>query len=122
VRYSYRLDVHRWSVPTRLPSSASGAAAAARLGDTSRVDAPTGVISALFTGLVIGGLGRLVVPGRQSVGCLLTILVGLLGAGGGLAIARAIDAAWLLTLLLQIAVSAVLVLIISSVTGRNVPR
>ncbi len=83
------------------------------------MDAPTGIVSALVTGLVIGALGRLVIPGRQSVGCLLTILVGLLGAAGGLAIAEAIDATWLLTLLLQVAVAAVLVLIVSSVTGRN---
>jgi uncharacterized membrane protein YeaQ/YmgE (transglycosylase-associated protein family) len=82
------------------------------------MDAPTGIISALFTGLVIGVLGRLVVPGHQAIGCLLTILVGLLGAAAGLAIAEAIDAAWLLTLLLQIAVSAVLVLIVSSITQR----
>ncbi len=82
------------------------------------MDAPTGIISALLTGLVIGGLGRLVVPGRQPVGCLLTIMVGLLGAAGGLAIAEAINAVWLVTLLLQVAFAAVLVLIVSSVTGR----
>jgi uncharacterized membrane protein YeaQ/YmgE (transglycosylase-associated protein family) len=85
------------------------------------MDAPTGIVSALVTGLVIGALGRLVVPGRQAVGCLLTILVGLLGAAGGLAVAEAIDAAWALTLVLQVAVAAVLVVIVSSVTGRNEP-
>ena len=63
--------------------------------------------------------GRLVVPGRQAIGCLMTILVGLIGAAGGLAIANAIDAAWLLTLLLQVGVAAVLVLITASATGRN---
>jgi uncharacterized membrane protein YeaQ/YmgE (transglycosylase-associated protein family) len=83
------------------------------------MDTPTGIISTLFTGLVIGALGRLVVPGRQAVGCLLTILVGLLGAAGGLAIATAIDAMWLLTLLLQVAVAAILVLVISSITRSN---
>jgi hypothetical protein len=35
--------------------------------------------------------------------------------------AEAIDAAWVLTLLLQVAVAPVLVLIVSSVTGRNEP-
>ncbi|ONH61887.1 hypothetical protein CcI49_03510 [Frankia sp. CcI49] len=83
------------------------------------MDAPSGIISAIVTGLVIGVLGRLVVPGRQAIGCLMTILVGLIGAAGGLAIANAIDAAWLLTLLLQIGVAAVLVLIAASATGRN---
>nr|MDT0664241.1 GlsB/YeaQ/YmgE family stress response membrane protein [Micromonospora sp. DSM 115978] len=82
------------------------------------MDAPTGIISALVTGLVVGALGRLVVPGRQAIGCVLTVLVGLLGAMIGLAVAEAVDAAWLLTLLLQIAVAAVLVLVVSTVTGR----
>jgi hypothetical protein len=36
----------------------------------------------------------------------------------GLAIAEAVDAAWLLTLLLQIAAAAVLVLVVSTVTDR----
>ncbi len=85
------------------------------------MDAPTGLISALFTGLVIGVLGRLIIPGRQAIGCLLTILIGLLGAALGLVVARAADAGWLLTLLLQVAVAAVLVLVISTITGRDAP-
>ncbi|GAA1343983.1 GlsB/YeaQ/YmgE family stress response membrane protein [Saccharothrix algeriensis] len=40
----------------------------------------TGIISALFIGLVIGGLGRLVVPGRQRVSLLTTTLVGIAAA------------------------------------------
>jgi uncharacterized membrane protein YeaQ/YmgE (transglycosylase-associated protein family) len=82
------------------------------------VNLPTGIISALVTGLVIGGLGRLVVPGRQRIGWLFTILIGLLGAAGGLAIAEAITATRLLTILLQVAVAAVLILITSAVADR----
>ncbi|CCH28547.1 GlsB/YeaQ/YmgE family stress response membrane protein [Actinosynnema sp. NPDC047251] len=37
----------------------------------------TGIISALFIGVIIGGLGRLVVPGKQKISLLLTILVGI---------------------------------------------
>ncbi|MEU5690317.1 GlsB/YeaQ/YmgE family stress response membrane protein [Actinosynnema sp. NPDC020468] len=37
----------------------------------------TGIISAIFIGLVIGGLGRLVVPGKQHISLLLTMLVGI---------------------------------------------
>lgn len=83
------------------------------------MDAPTGILSAVVTGLVIGGLGRLVVPGRQAVGCLLTIAIGLLGAVIGLAIAESVDAGGFLTVLLQVAVAAVLVLMVSTITGRN---
>ena len=33
----------------------------------------TGVISAILIGIVVGVLGRLVVPGRQPIGMLVTI-------------------------------------------------
>lgn len=39
-----------------------------------------GIISAIVIGIVIGVLGRLVVPGRQRIGILLTILVGIVAA------------------------------------------
>jgi uncharacterized membrane protein YeaQ/YmgE (transglycosylase-associated protein family) len=40
----------------------------------------TGIFSALIIGLVIGGLGRLVIPGRQNIGVGLTMLVGIAAA------------------------------------------
>lgn len=43
----------------------------------------TGIISALFIGLLIGGVGRLVVPGRQRISVLLTVLVGIAAALAG---------------------------------------
>lgn len=39
-----------------------------------------GIISAVFIGIVIGVLGRLVVPGRQRIGVLWTIGVGIVAA------------------------------------------
>jgi uncharacterized membrane protein YeaQ/YmgE (transglycosylase-associated protein family) len=46
-----------------------------------------GIIGWLVVGLVAGGLGRLLLPGRDAMGCLGTIAVGILGsfAGGALA-------------------------------------
>ena len=84
------------------------------------MDAPTGIISALITGSVIGLLGRMAVPAsrRAPIGCLMTILLGLLGAALGLVVASMIDAGWLVTLLLQVAVAAVLIFLISAVGGR----
>jgi uncharacterized membrane protein YeaQ/YmgE (transglycosylase-associated protein family) len=38
------------------------------------------VIGLALTGLFVGALGRLVVPGRQPLGCLGTILAGLAGS------------------------------------------
>ncbi|MER8007593.1 GlsB/YeaQ/YmgE family stress response membrane protein [Streptomyces sp. NPDC094149] len=53
----------------------------------------SGIISAIVIGIVIGVLGRLVVPGRQRIGILLTILVGILAALIGSALASAFGVA-----------------------------
>jgi uncharacterized membrane protein YeaQ/YmgE (transglycosylase-associated protein family) len=50
----------------------------------------SGIITAIVIGIVIGVLGRLVVPGRQHIGILLTIVVGIVAALIGAAIASAI--------------------------------
>ena len=52
-----------------------------------------GVVSALLVGLLLGVLGRLVVPGRQRIGCLMTVVVGVLAAllGSVLASAAGVD-------------------------------
>ncbi|MEU9733808.1 GlsB/YeaQ/YmgE family stress response membrane protein [Streptomyces sp. NPDC048002] len=51
----------------------------------------SGIISAIVIGIVIGVLGRLVVPGRQRIGILLTIVVGIVAALVGTALAGAFD-------------------------------
>ncbi|MGW2516806.1 GlsB/YeaQ/YmgE family stress response membrane protein [Streptomyces sp. NPDC001617] len=53
----------------------------------------SGIISAILIGIIIGVLGRLVVPGRQHIGILLTILVGIVAALLGAAIANAFGVA-----------------------------
>ena len=50
----------------------------------------TGVITAILIGIVVGVLGRLLVPGKQPIGMLVTILIGIVGAFLGTAIARAL--------------------------------
>ena len=75
----------------------------------------SGFVSALLVGLVIGALGRLIVPGRQPIGCLFTILIGIVGAVTGNAIARAADVDWwLLVLACQVAIAAVGVAIVAA--------
>ncbi|WP_329406645.1 GlsB/YeaQ/YmgE family stress response membrane protein [Streptomyces sp. NBC_00704] len=71
-----------------------------------------GIISAIFIGIVIGVLGRLVVPGRQRIGVLWTIGVGiaaalvgsLLAAGLGVDDTKGVD--WI-EWLIQIGLAAV---------------
>ncbi|PKW05938.1 hypothetical protein SAMN05428944_7027 [Streptomyces sp. 1222.5] len=53
----------------------------------------SGVVSAIVIGLVIGVLGRLVVPGRQHIGVLWTIAVGIVAALLGAAIAAGLGVA-----------------------------
>ncbi|GGQ33973.1 GlsB/YeaQ/YmgE family stress response membrane protein [Streptomyces mutabilis] len=52
-----------------------------------------GIISAIVIGIVVGVLGRLVIPGRQRIGILWTILVGIVAALIGSWIATAFDVA-----------------------------
>ncbi|MCI3240634.1 MULTISPECIES: GlsB/YeaQ/YmgE family stress response membrane protein [Streptomyces] len=53
----------------------------------------SGVISAIVIGIVIGVLGRLVVPGRQRIGVLWTIAIGIVAAFIGTGIASGLGVA-----------------------------
>ena len=55
------------------------------------MDVFTFIIGALITGVIIGALGRLVIPGRQPIGILRTILAGFAGAVVGGLIVYALD-------------------------------
>ncbi|MEU9146694.1 GlsB/YeaQ/YmgE family stress response membrane protein [Streptomyces sp. NPDC048349] len=82
----------------------------------------SGVVSALVIGALIGVLGRLAVPGRQHIGVLWTLTVGIAAAllgtlvarGSGLADTRGVDWAECLT---QIALAATGVWALSRVKG-----
>ncbi|AXG78450.1 GlsB/YeaQ/YmgE family stress response membrane protein [Streptomyces paludis] len=84
----------------------------------------SGIITAIVVGIVIGVLGRLVVPGRQRIGVLLTVLVGIvaaligtaLAAGLGVANTKGID--WI-ELIIQIGLAAVGVAALDRVKGRG---
>lgn len=71
---------------------------------------PSGVWSGLFAAIVIGAMGRLLVRGYQPIGCLLTLLVGLVGAGVGGAIGKAQHWGFWLTFATQAVIAALLVL------------
>jgi len=84
----------------------------------------SGVISAIIIGIVIGVLGRLVVPGRQRIGILWTILIGIVAAFIGTGIASGLDVAdtkgvdWV-EWLIQIALAALGVVAVSKVKLRR---
>lgn len=79
-----------------------------------------GIISALVTGLIIGALARLVLPGKQPIGVLLTIGLGLIGALLGGYVADSFTQSFWVILLVQVAVAAILVAILSAfLSGRD---
>ena len=85
----------------------------------------TGIISAILIGIVVGILGRLALPGKQKIGILLTILVGIVGALVGTALARALSIPtttngvdWL-ELLVQVVVAAAGVALLTALMGRR---
>ncbi|GAA1028924.1 GlsB/YeaQ/YmgE family stress response membrane protein [Virgisporangium ochraceum] len=88
----------------------------------------TGIITALIVGLIIGALGRLVVPGRQSIPIWLTMVIGVVAALLGTVLARALGIAtatsgidWL-ELLVQVALAAVGVALVAGYAGRGRTR
>lgn len=85
----------------------------------------TGIFSAILIGIVVGVIGRLLVPGKQPIGMLLTILVGIVSAFIGTAIARALGIPtatggidWL-ELLVQVVVAAVGVAAVAGLMGQR---
>ncbi|MCK2214809.1 GlsB/YeaQ/YmgE family stress response membrane protein [Actinomadura sp. ATCC 31491] len=86
--------------------------------------AVTGIISALVIGLIIGVLGRLVVPGRQNIPIWLTILIGIVAALIGTAVAAAFGVAdtkgidWI-ELILQVVLAGVGVALAAGLWGRR---
>jgi len=64
------------------------------------------LISTIVVGLLVGALGRLIVPGRNPIGFWATVACGLIGALLGGALGRALGHGRLLTILVEIAVSA----------------
>ncbi|MEU5550040.1 MULTISPECIES: GlsB/YeaQ/YmgE family stress response membrane protein [unclassified Micromonospora] len=84
----------------------------------------TGFFMAIIIGLVIGALGRLVVPGRQRIPILLTILIGIVAAILGTLVAGLLgvdDTAGIdwIELFIQVAFAAVGVSIVAGVYSRR---
>jgi uncharacterized membrane protein YeaQ/YmgE (transglycosylase-associated protein family) len=84
----------------------------------------TGIIMAIIIGAIIGALGRLVVPGRQPIPIWLTIVVGIVAALIGSAIARSLGFAntagidWR-ELIVQVILAAIGVVVVSNLYVRR---
>ncbi|MGK5677887.1 GlsB/YeaQ/YmgE family stress response membrane protein [Actinoplanes sp. URMC 104] len=84
----------------------------------------SGIITAIIVGLIIGALGRLVVPGKQNIPIWLTILIGIvaaiigtfIAAGIGVAETRGVD--WI-ELIIQVVLAAVGVSLVAGLRARR---
>lgn len=87
----------------------------------------TGIFTALIIGLIIGALGRLVVPGKQNIPIWLTLVIGVVAAFLGTLLAAAVGVDdtpgidWI-ELALQIGLAAAGVAIAAGVWGRRAHR
>src|SRR5690242_6235786 len=80
------------------------------------------IITTIATGILIGALARLVVPGRQPIGAVATIVSGLFGAFVGSLIGYA---AWgkhghgFARVLIEVGIAAIIVAILSAALRRD---
>jgi uncharacterized membrane protein YeaQ/YmgE (transglycosylase-associated protein family) len=84
-----------------------------------------GIVSFLLFGLLAGAVARLVTPGRQAIGCLATLAVGVAGALlGGLigqvVLGRDVHAGWSIgPFVLAVVGAVVLLLLLEALGGRR---
>lgn len=85
----------------------------------------TGVFTAIIIGLIVGALARLVMPGKQNIPIWLTIVVGIVAAFLGTALARALGIPtatsgidWM-ELVVQVIVAVVGVALVSTAYSRR---
>jgi len=84
----------------------------------------SGIFTAIIIGLIIGALGRLVVPGKQNIPIWLTLLIGVVAALIGTALAAAVGVDdtrgidWI-ELLLQVGLAAGGVALVAGTQSRR---
>lgn len=85
------------------------------------------IINAIIVGAVIGGLGRLVVRGRQNISLVMTVVIGIAAAFAGGYIADVLNVGnttgfdWI-RLVIQVAVAALGVTLYAGQSGRGRSR
>ena len=74
----------------------------------------------VLVGLIVGALGRLVLPGRQEISLTMTALVGIGASLVGGILANLFNAGWLVQFLVAVALAAIgITLFASSERGRS---
>ena len=82
------------------------------------------IIGSIIAGIVVGVLARVVLPGKQNISILITIVLGIVGAligwwlAGLLGVADTGGVDWI-RWLISVVVAAVLIVVYGAVTGRK---
>ncbi|WP_184890409.1 GlsB/YeaQ/YmgE family stress response membrane protein [Actinomadura livida] len=82
----------------------------------------TTILWFIVVGAVVGALARLLVPGRNPIGILLTILVGIAGAVLGGVIADALGAGTLVAIVFALVIAAIGVVALTTLNTRGSGR
>ena len=77
------------------------------------------IIGSIISGLIIGALGRLAVPGPNPMSIVLTIIIGIGAAFIGGTIGFVIGLRWFFNFLLEVAVAAVIVVLVQQSRSRS---
>jgi uncharacterized membrane protein YeaQ/YmgE (transglycosylase-associated protein family) len=84
----------------------------------------TGIIMAIVIGAIIGALARFVLPGRQNIGILLTIIIGIVAALLGTWLAQQVGVAttdgidWI-EIVFQVGLAALAIALFTGVASRR---
>jgi uncharacterized membrane protein YeaQ/YmgE (transglycosylase-associated protein family) len=84
----------------------------------------TGIIMAIVIGAIIGALARFVLPGRQNIGMLLTIIIGIVAALIGTWLAQLVGVAttdgidWI-EIVFQVGLAAIAIALFAGVGSRR---
>ncbi|MDA2806404.1 GlsB/YeaQ/YmgE family stress response membrane protein [Nocardiopsis suaedae] len=76
-------------------------------------------IQTIVVGLIIGALGRMVVPGKQHLSLWITLLLGIIAAFVGGWLASLLSTFWIFVLVAQIVVAAALVYLADGLYARK---
>jgi uncharacterized membrane protein YeaQ/YmgE (transglycosylase-associated protein family) len=79
----------------------------------------TTILWFIVVGAVIGALARLILPGRNPIGLLLTILVGIAGAILGGVVSDALGAGTLVAIVFAVVIAAIGVAAMTSLNSRG---
>jgi uncharacterized membrane protein YeaQ/YmgE (transglycosylase-associated protein family) len=80
-----------------------------------------GIISAIFVGIIIGLIARILVPSMQPIGCIVTIIIGIVAAFIGVGISNyfSYNGSFWLVFITQVFVATILVAITASLFRKS---